>query len=308
MTMRLLTTRIDVYRRFAGFTLVELLVSIGIVGVLIALLLPAVQSVREASRKADCANRLKQIALSIHTFESNHRSWPRTRVDNNPFLHWQVAVLPQLEQNAIAERINAEQELGAHWDELSDRRTLIQVLQCPSSPMSTKLQRSIYSGRVFAASHYIGVAGQALSTDDGVFPAFNSRQARFNATRMRDIRDGLSNTLALGERPPVFEPLLGAWLSSQEYGHATIGVNEFQPLTYYPGSGIPDGSLCPEHRYGQGWLEDHCSQFHHWSLHRQGANFAFADGHVRFLNYAVDIQLLRAMSTIDGAELIESGP
>lgn len=286
----------------AAFTLVELLVAVSIVSILIALLLPAVQSSREAARRMHCQSKMRQISLALLSHEGTHRSLPTTRT--RAFVHWQKSLLPFLDQTSLADEIDNEMRRGVQWESLTAQTRPQSNFECPSSPTAGFLHRSRYSGLAFAGGHYIGVSGQAENLGNGVFPGWNI--VHKEGRRLREITDGTSNTLAFGERPTNYYPLLGAWLASQEYGHETIGVNEFIPLVYYGGgSGLPSGANCSEHIFGPGTLLDDCSQFHHWSLHKgSGANFAYVDGHVAFINYQVDKAILVGQSTISGGEAV----
>lgn len=286
----------------AAFTVLELLVVIGVIAILVGLLLPAVQASREAARRMQCQNKMRQISLALQSHESAYRALPTSR--SQVFIHWQKSLLPFLEQASLAEQIDIERRSGVSWESLTAQTLPEKNFECPSSPTAGLLHRSRYSGLPFAGGHYIGVSGQAESLGNGVFPGWGTVQE--HGLRMRDIIDGASHTLAFGERPTNYYPLLGAWLASQEYGHETIGVNEFIPLVYYGGiSGLPNGANCSEHIFGPGTLLDDCSQFHHWSLHSGGgANFAYVDGRVSFMTYQVDKAVLVAQSTVSGGEVV----
>lgn len=283
-------------RRCRGFSLVELLVLVGIVTVLMSLLLPAVFAAREAARRVDCQNRMRQIGVALFLYEGARARLPSSR--NQGFLHWHFEILPGLEQQSLFEEISNELQSGVKWYLVSARATPLAVYECPSSPSSGFLHTGLKRRDVFGATHYVGIAGQSYETIDGVFPSWKTRRAFYQGTALSDITDGLSNTLAVGERQPNFEPLLGAWLSSQEYGHETLGIRELGGLDYQT------HRSCPSSAFGPGRMDDYCSQFHHWSMHPSGANFSFADGHVQFLPYTTDQQLLVSMSTIGGQEVV----
>lgn len=285
--------------RHQGFTLIELLIVFAIAALLMSLVLPAVNAVREAARRMTCQDRLRQVMVGLTVYEGARARFPNTR-SKNPFLHWHFEILPELEQRSLHRSVTSELNSGFDWISLSARRNSISVYQCPSNATSGALHRGIIAGDLFSATHYIGVAGRSYSSADGVFPSWKSGRNFNSGTALREITDGLSNTLAVGERPVNFEPLLGAWLSSQEYGHETLGVSEFEGLEY----NTPNHESCPGSTFGPGRMDEYCSQFHHWSLHPSGANFCFADGHLQFLSYSIDQQLLAAMSTKSGHEAI----
>lgn len=286
-------------RKNGGFTLIELLTVLTIIGVLVGLLLPAVQASREASRRVECQNKVRQVALAAINLESVLKRFPTSR-ERNPFIHWHRTLLPNLEQQPLYDQIS-ESLLRSQWFNLEEIRLPVSIYQCPSSPTFGMLHETSYSGVKIATTHYIGVTGRAESTEDGMFLPWDGG-SKPRGRRFRDVTDGSSNTFLIGERPVNYRPLLGAWLGSQEYGHDAIGVNEFVPLTYYIAPGVVDGRNCPESKFGPGSLTDPCSELHHWSLHHGGAHFAFVDGHSQFLSYASDIQVLIALSTISGGE------
>jgi len=189
----------------SGFTLVELLVVIAIIGVLIALLLPAVQQAREAARRMSCSNKMKQLGLAVHNYHDTHRAFPFGS-RGNELMGWNYAILPFIEQKALYDQGDATLE----WDEgvnIDLQETKIEAYLCPSSP-----QEKADNDSSFYTTHYYGVAGptgnvpgtsseqynEDTSGDHGGF----SREGLFlhNRTkRFADITDGTSNTLAIGE-------------------------------------------------------------------------------------------------------------
>ncbi|MEM6473365.1 MAG: DUF1559 domain-containing protein [Planctomycetota bacterium] len=285
-----------------GFTLIELVAVIGIIAILVALALPAVQSAREATRRSMCSNRMRQIGVGLHNFHTRSGRFPSVPGCSTRVFHWVFEILPELEQNAVYEEIRQEFNSGVDWAALEHGRTSLDLLMCPSNPHYGEVFRHRISSRLFSQSNYIGVAG--IVSDDGMFPHwldFDFCQSHNGLMRARDITDGLSSTLAVGERPvkPV-SPIVGAWLASQEFGHASIGVAVRSNL--YP-SYIEDD--CSDAHFSNGSLHDPCSQFHHWSLHPGGSHFLMADGAMRFMSYSVDGTLLEALSTIRGGEMAQ---
>jgi len=294
-----------------AFTLVELLVVLSIIAVLVGLLLPAVQSARGVARRMSCSNKMRQLGLAVHYFHDRKGFVPQVEGRYEPFVHWQSMILDDIEQPAIQERIFEEMEQRVPWYSLEDTWTRLSSFQCPSDEKSERLVRHQISGRVFAATNYVGITGRNIETNDGFFPdliAFRVGAARQGKIRFRDVTDGLSNTLAIAERPIADEAYVGSWLSSQEYGHQAIGVAEnVQPwgstrdvyYFYHP------HDRCEQQQFTAGRADNVCDQFHPWSHHSGGANFVRADASTSFLSYDIDRDVLLALSTIRGGEAAE---
>lgn len=198
-----------------GFTLIELLVVIAIIAVLIALLLPAVQQAREAARRTQCRNNLKQFGLALHNYHDVHQTLPPGAIvvplPPPDFLGgWANAnalLLPYFEQRNLYDLYNSE----LRWDQQSPAvaQTVIKTFLCPSSPSSDTVVQPLFgpaglnfpTGDTYAVTHYIFNKG---ATDAWCYPAKQpaSEKGMFDltrATRFRDVTDGLSNTFAMGE-------------------------------------------------------------------------------------------------------------
>jgi prepilin-type N-terminal cleavage/methylation domain-containing protein/prepilin-type processing-associated H-X9-DG protein len=264
-----------------GFTLIELLVTIAIVAILIGLLLPAVQAVREASRRTHCLNNLRQVSLALHNFEGSHGNLPPTLSDQ--LNHWHVSVLPHLEQRALHEKVkNGLVEI--HPYDSPYFSATISVLQCASNPDAGLVIESSGTGAMFAFSDYCGVAGSDEVANDGVFVLVPSTPVKF-----RDVSSGLSNTLMLGERPPnPYEHGVGMWLGSQWAAGASMSVTNGGQIEPFPDD-------CDSARFSRGERFKPCSAFHHWSYHPGGGNFARADGSVAFMSYEIDTGTLLSL-------------
>ena len=279
-----------------GFTLVELLVVIGIVGILIAMALPAVQQVRESARRTACANHERQLILALHSHEAAFQSLPPTVSIRPPYflVFWQARVLPFLEQGPLHDSIRREGENGAHPYYSSYRLVNIPSLQCMSNPDQGQLIQSDVT--IFAFTDYCGVAGSD-SNHRGIFPA--SWQVAGKRVRFSEILDGLSNTLCFGERPPSdFDEGFGSWHGGQNTLAATAFTNaKITDFPYY----AKLLSECPgktDLGFQVGERGSRCDWTHHWSFHPGGANFAKADGSVTFLTYSIDSRLLADMASI----------
>jgi len=223
-----------------AFTLVELLVVIAIIGVLVALLLPAVQAVREAARRSSCSNNLSQLILAVHSYEMAHGCYPPGTIDtkgpvaNTPvgYHHnWLIQILPYMEeQNAY----NAIDKKVSVYDpkQLPVVATPPRILSCPSSGLA-------FTGNV---SHYAGVHHDVESPidakDNGVF-FLNSR------VRYDDVTDGSSHTLFIGEKLPDTWDL--HWLSGTRatLRNMDVGVGAWSYQQGLPQPGQPGEGATP---------------------------------------------------------------
>ena len=217
-----------------GITLIEVVVVAGIIGILAAILIPAVQSIRESARRVSCQNNLKQVALAIHAFEGSHQRLPslyngtfiphpKTQWDEYHFHSWQSVILPQLEQNALHSQLDYSLPATAALHQPTVN-TELPIFICPSTnnytpkvldvgqhdltlPFGTAA-RSDYEaiGGVLREPESGGYGDQMYNfVDVGVWekPRYKNSQTSeygdLQKTRFRDIRDGLSNTIMVGE-------------------------------------------------------------------------------------------------------------
>jgi prepilin-type processing-associated H-X9-DG protein len=290
-------------RRHA-FTLIELLVIIGILGVLVGLLLPAVQKVREAAARAKCQNNLKQLGLALHQYHDDqgalppgHRSFAHP--DRMPFSGWTLSALPYLEQQPLSD--NALAAYRAWFIPFvnpphSGLSTVVRVFTCPSDPRVVTAQVSQRTKTLVAFTSYLGVSGRDYSTRDGVL--YQDSRVRFE-----EVADGLSNTLMMGERPPSADLQFGWWyagVGQRLTGSAELilGVREANLQLVVSGSKCGPGN----YPFKPGSFADPCAMFHYWSPHPGGANFLLADGSVHFLRYGAN-DLLPALASRAGGEV-----
>lgn len=238
--------------RRSAFTLVELLVVIAIIGILIALLLPAVQAARESARRSQCVNNLKQIALAIHNFESTFQSLPPAVVNNpsatntpkdmdeyllvpppgsgNPYArHGTLSILlPYMEQGQVLDAAGTGYSFGRHWDDVANQpaaRTRIVTYECPSSPSEHIIPVGSSWTWSPATSDYMAVSRSnntaAVWTSLGMtMPGAISIKSVLSdnrRTRANEILDGLSNTLMLGESAARQE----GWAIGKKFAEAT---------------------------------------------------------------------------------------
>jgi prepilin-type N-terminal cleavage/methylation domain-containing protein/prepilin-type processing-associated H-X9-DG protein len=288
-----------------GFTLVELLVVIAIIAVLIGLLLPAVQSAREASRRASCTNHLKQIGLAVIGYEDSKGFYPRACSDG-PGTQccgattrlgwtWLFHITPFIERTDI-------------FDQTSDSqvsRSTESTYFCPSRrapDLYTTTARSDYAANGGERSSQAGSRGVFMRTL--VDPPSTANPPRENKRRLASIRDGLSNTIMAGEKQ----------LHPDVWGRAG-GDNESWNNTGWDGDcdvmrfGSTDwagnfGGLAPDNDHPD------ASSATHWSnkfgsAHPAGANFVFCDGSVRLISYDVDPQQFFRACVIDDRQPLE---
>jgi len=293
--------------RRTAFTLLELLVAIAIIAVVMGLLLAAVQKVRAAAARADCRNRLKQPALALHQHHDAREVLPpghRSLLNRDllPFSGWTLDALPFIEQGALYANARAAYRASLFpftSPPHTGLATVVPTLICPAGGRVVTPQVSEKTKTSVAFTSYLGVSGTSTGGRSGVL---------FQDSRVRlgDITDGTSNTLMLGERPPSADFQYGWWyagVGQQLTGSADVilGVREpnLQPIV--------SGSKCGPGNYPfmpATGFDDPCGLFHFWSPHPGGANFAFCDGSVRFLNYAAD-SVVPALASRAGGEVVE---
>ena len=286
-----------------AFTLVEVLVVIAIIGVLIALLSPAIQAAREASRRSQCQNNLKQIGLALLNYESTHKVLPPgyvSQVDSSgndlgPGWGWAALILPQLEETALYNAIHQDRAIEDPSN--SARLSPVEGYYCPTEDYRHVWQAKRPDGSVIcqvAESNYVAVFGTTEPGVDGDGIFFrNSKIA------LRDITDGTSKTLAVGERTHQLGQ--ATWVGSVTNASlfAEDGNTQSQGGAEQ-GAGMTLGHV--GEGVGPGQTGSDVNQF--YSLHGNGANFVFADGHVSFLRTDMDYATYVALATRAGGEPI----
>jgi prepilin-type processing-associated H-X9-DG protein/prepilin-type N-terminal cleavage/methylation domain-containing protein len=292
-----------------AFTLIELLVVISIIGVLIALLLPAVQAARESARRTQCVNNLKQLGVAMHTYESASRCFPPGYVSNfdtsgtdtGPGWGWAAMLLPQFEQKPLFDAINFNLPIEDVSNSTS-RLTRMSVFLCPSDsapsvwwavtrdPSGVTLQNICQ----VAMANYIGMYGTSDPGIDGDGVFF-----RDSNIGIPNITDGTAQTIAVGER--AYALGMATWVGSVTgtslFPSTDDGVGAPR-LEFAPGMilGHAGGNVGPGNPRGE------VNQF--YSQHPGGVNFLFADGHVAFLKTTMNYQDFRALATRAGGEAI----
>lgn len=293
-------------RRLRAFTLIELLVVIAIIAVLIALLLPAVQQTREAARKTQCRDHLKQMGLALHNYHDAHSTFPpgyiyrqgpaSTGGANGAGFGWAAMCLPFMDQAALYHQFDWNVPLFDDRN-IEPRERHLPIFICPSDTVSEKsfVIMPPLNERYAMASYAACFGPPDLDADqeqrDGIF----SRNSR---TRIAEITDGTSQTLMGGER------------ENGPFRRAEAHANHFDYETAWAGS-IRDG-------------EDPTDDHGHMTLFQTGntpnsldsddrdvcaphvgyANFLMADGSCRAISESIDLDLYRALSTRSGSEII----
>ncbi|HEY2787146.1 MAG TPA: DUF1559 domain-containing protein [Fimbriiglobus sp.] len=285
-----------------GFSLVEVLVVIGLIGLLVGLLLPAVQAVRESAARTDCTNNMHQIGLACHSYHDRRGKLPNSQeivhVDLKPYLvTWEVTLLPDIEQNALWQQALDAFRTGPIGYQNPPHFGLTTVVKTYICASDGRLRSPLTDDQGFTAAYdsYVGVSGGTKNDGSFLFA---------QAVRLRDITDGTSQTLLLGERPPPGRLLAGSWYTHDIADpswmldvYSVGGRRGAMPVAWPFDVG---GCHGPFH-FGPGRIENPCDCSHFWSLHPGGANFLFADGSIHFLRYSAS-SVMVPLATRAGGE------
>lgn len=326
-------------QRRPAFTLIELLVVIAIIGVLIGLLLPAVQKVRESANRMKCKNNLKQIGIALHGYHDRFSLFPPGYVstvgpggfddDQGPGWGWATFILPDLEQDNVYKQIQLNKAIADPVN-ATIRMTSLSVFRCPSDSSantvftvdalndstanySTPLTDvNIQPVRV-AHSNYVGIFGQPEITPDPGFldkgdpdrgPTHQGMFYRNSKLGIAHVTDGTSNTLFVGERSSnlAYCTWTGAVTGGQVPPKIPDTFNfgpEGAPILILGHTG--DAADVPPHTPNSS--VNHVDDF--WSRHSQGVNFLFVDGSVRNINDSINPMVWWAIGTRAGGEVVQ---
>jgi len=269
-----------------GFTILELLVTFGVITTLVSLILPAVGSAREAARQLQCKNQLKQIGLALHSYHETNACLPagwQWEASKKSAYSWSVTLLPYLEQRAIYDQVDRNQLLS-HPSNLSARSTSIVNFLCPSDIIdptfmlfeenesgSAKTPTSIIE---LPTTSYVGVFGTIEADDEIPAPLGDGTFLDSKPVRFVHLQRGLSNTIIVGERTMAKVPStwLGVDIAGEDAACRLVG----SAMT------SPNCSLCDECEFS--------------SRHPGGSHFLWADGRVRILSESLDTNTYQQMA------------
>lgn len=316
-----------------GFTLIELLVVIAIIAILIALLVPAVQKVREAAARTQCQNNLKQQGIALHAYHDVNKRFPpalclgmtwytgyqrdyppggltpgSSYPAAGPFWSWTTRISPYIEQDAVFKQLDMR-GVPAAWpwwqyivgapktNENTLNGVVVPIMYCPSDPRG--ISNLICKNPQYASlTDYLGVNGRDQFREDGGQDGLLYVNSSVSIPK---IADGTSNTLLVGERPPSNTLYYGwMWAGSGDSPYfgttdVVLGVRECN---------TPNG---PREFYRPGNLNDpqDLHRWHYWSLHTGGGNWLFGDGGVRFITYSAGTRVVGNFNGISNLTLME---
>ena len=316
-------------KKIHGFTLVELLVVITIIGILIALLLPAVQAARESARRIQCTNNLKQLGLGLHNYHDTHRLFPPAYVsqtgggglngtpdpttrDAGPGWAWGALLLPYLEQSGLQ---NAFDFRRPCWDSANAQlaRTRLGVFLCPSATGTSEPMEVVSSNgdvlATFSRSCYVVSAGQDepwvydVDNYEGIADGPFYRNSRIRAA---DVTDGLTNTVFAGEHHPILSEK--TWV-----GVVPGAVVCPKPEFAFGGDCEPAGVLVNCHSGPCHYVDPPvihppnspvCAPCQMYAEHPEGCNVLLGDGSVHFIAETINQLTWAAMSSIAKGEIV----
>ena len=304
--------------RRTAFTLIELLVVIAVIGVLIALLLPAVQHAREAARRAQCKNNLRQIGLALHNYIDSNDVLPPgyigtwavgdpNKVDRGPGWGWAANLLHFVEQEELYHAINFERPIEADAN-VTSRRRILNIYLCPSEPHShvmdvLAVDQSTVITQV-GSSNYVGMFGAGEIGDN----LDNGNGAFFRNSRVgpKSFSDGLSRTIVVGERSHNIShvtwtgAVTGGWSGTTPPSDGGTVKTPYDPepsfIMILGPVGTKDGKRTPNDP------EAHNEDY--WSYHTGGCHMLMGDGSVQFIHDQIDPTVFQSLATRAGGETV----
>jgi prepilin-type N-terminal cleavage/methylation domain-containing protein len=309
-----------------AFTLVELLVVIAIIGVLVALLLPAVQAAREASRRMSCGSKLRQLGIAVQNYHDTYKKFPPGNINNGVqagvyYTSWGISILPYIEQQNLYSRYDFNQQ-NEHANNMPVNQTLMQDYSCPSDLKTDTLEKPDSGGAggggslMYAPGSYRAVSGMGdgncWGDNDQIFNGSpnvclggrgvmhstgvqSSGAHAISQESMKSIIDGTSNTIMIGEYHQLSNNRRRTFwaysYTSYNQSTVTVGSNGGSRML------LPDYTKC----VAIGPNGDACKRA--WgSFHPRVIQWALADGSVRPIAITVDMNLLGSLASIAGQE------
>jgi prepilin-type N-terminal cleavage/methylation domain-containing protein len=302
-----------------GFTLIELLVVIAIIAILIGLLLPAVQKVRESAARTQCINNLKQQGLALHAYHDavgvlpqGNSPWTGNAAPYEGSWTWMGYILPYIEQDNAFKLAQAFK--GPGWPNYYSWNNPacaipFKIYICPQDPRGTNIKFPNWGppSQDQMCTMYLGNSGRTSASLDGVL-YWGSK------VKLPQISDGTSNTIAVGERPPNSNLEFGWQFAAYGYdgrGNADcvmtsndIAVAQYFYTYYNNGSCEPavGSNFALKIGLKPGNVNNGCDAAHYWSNHSAGAQFLMCDGSARLVSYNNDA-IISALSTRNGGEV-----
>jgi prepilin-type N-terminal cleavage/methylation domain-containing protein/prepilin-type processing-associated H-X9-DG protein len=297
-------------RRTRGFTLVELLVVIAIIGVLISLLLPAVQKAREAARRVSCSNNLHQIGIALQSFHNDHRKLPPSRY-LNMYPTWFAIILPHVDEQNLRDAWNLEQTYYSATNKRA-REAVVSVFRCPSRgndelvvDVQGSVGAAVFQTTLGAPGDYAGNAGS--DNPSGEAPPYWTPSANgvlitaqmFNGGSIDRkwqsemsfdrIPDGLSRTFLVGEKhiPYGYLKRQGSLYNGDNQSNCARVAGRFAPIANDP----TDDTMC---RTRSGCTRCVCDNFGSW--HAGVSQFLFCDGHVSAMSTNTSLILIEHLA------------
>jgi prepilin-type processing-associated H-X9-DG protein len=285
-------------RQLRAFTVLELLIAFAIIGVLLGLLFPALMSAREAARRQQCANNLRQIGVAALMHHDSLKQLPeawRQSTDQVTGYGWAIALMPFLEETAMSKSINPRLPLSAAQHELA-RQSELAVMKCPSdiSEVTFELRAEMPlsksghntssgmgwtngDGELLAelpSANYVGVFGTVEADDTFPAPSGDGPIVYNRRVRLADLQRGESKTLLIGERTAAMVPStwLGVNFRGEDAACRLVGSAITKPCC------------------------DFCDECEFASRHSSGSNFVWADGHVSLVDHNIDTYEYQSLS------------